>query len=170
MILIAATAIGLAVVRNSSNTVSYISMPGVTPRLGGWDLVWLFCLNTFGAAPPLVAFWSLALVIIRLRKPRPSLRRLARQPGFIACVAAVLGILLGALIAVPFLLDGLGYDDWGLLAAFPIGHAVAASWLTLVLNRRWRPVPDLFDRAGRVFGVFWIFTLPFILLTEFGYI
>jgi hypothetical protein len=41
------------------------------------------------------------------------------------------------------------------------GWAVAASWLTLIMNRRWRPERDWIDRAGRVVGIAWIAPIPF---------
>ena len=57
---------------------------------------------------PFLTMWSLALAGLRLRQPRPPFRKLARQPGMIACCAAmltlvieVLGIILGELILPP---------------------------------------------------------------------
>ena len=33
---------------------------------------------------------------------------------------------------------------------------MAGSWLTLSLNRRWRPEPTWLDRLGRALGLYWI--------------
>jgi hypothetical protein len=43
---------------------------------------------------PYVAAGTAALLGMRLRQPRPSLRRLARQPGAVACMAASAALLL----------------------------------------------------------------------------
>ncbi|MEO6808264.1 MAG: hypothetical protein ABI353_04045 [Isosphaeraceae bacterium] len=164
MVLIASTAVGLAVLRASqpNDLFTYTVDGGSFPeRVPEWS-----CAAMLGAAP-LIAFWSLALLIIRLRKPRPPIRRLSREPGFIACVASALGILFGALIFITYLLRGRS-GEWILPVGFPVGYAVAASWLTLVLNRRWRPVPDLLDRAGRVLGVYWIATVPAFMIALYG--
>ncbi len=40
---------------------------------------------------PLVGPWTVLLILLRLRSPRPSWRRLWRQPGVAACLAALVG-------------------------------------------------------------------------------
>ena len=44
---------------------------------------------------PMVAVLTLVVLLLRILKPRPDLRRLARQPGFTACFAGSLAICIG---------------------------------------------------------------------------
>jgi hypothetical protein len=122
-----------------------------------------------------VAMATLAVLAMRLSPPRPTLRRLARQPGMIACCAVVLTLVINDLVYVgrislvgvdnPFqkgfshelakvVMDGVGYSF------NTNGYAVAAAWLTLALGARWRPEPSWSDRIGRAIGVFWIAMIP----------
>jgi hypothetical protein len=48
---------------------------------------------------PFFTMWTLAFLFLRLRQPRPALRRLARQPGMAACSAAAL-VLVVPLVAI----------------------------------------------------------------------
>jgi hypothetical protein len=92
-ILVAATAVGLAIVR------AFVA--------DGWFFRQEFpishinfmtqCANE--ASLPFLASWTLCFLILRLRRPRPRLRRLARQPGMAACSAAAL-LLIVPLMAI----------------------------------------------------------------------
>ena len=44
---------------------------------------------------PVEAIFTLAVLGLRILRPRPDLRRLVRQPGLTACVAASLAICVG---------------------------------------------------------------------------
>jgi hypothetical protein len=110
----------------------------------------------------LLAILSLAVVIIRLRSPRPTRPGLLRQPGFAACLASVFALGLGALSQA--LATHAGMGDWQAVPrmifwqAWPYsGPAVLGAWLTLRLTRRWRPERSAIDRLGRVIGWLWIF-------------
>lgn len=150
MILVAATGVGLALGKTIIHDVQ--SMP-VHP-------MWI--------ARPVSYFllaWTLAFLPIRLRRPRPSRRRLFLQPGMAACIA----------VAVVAAVDGLSWAYyWGkfgsdgpsqMLERFWRGHsqhpgpAVGLCWLGLVISRRWRPEPTWIDRLGRFLGFLWILTL-----------
>ncbi len=85
MVLIAATAVGLALARGA------YPYDLLRPRVGSY-LSWL--LN--GPSSCLVAAWAMAVVVLRLRRPRPPRRRLVRQPGFVAGVASLMAMLLGS--------------------------------------------------------------------------
>jgi hypothetical protein len=121
---------------------------------------------------PLALASSAALWLLRMRKPRPVLRRIFRQPGMIACTAALsyLIILLIGLVVYILLDFGFGrntlvlntWDDRALLLelfAIPpgwMGTAVAVGWITLCLSGSWRSEPSWIDRAGRGLGIYWV--------------
>ncbi len=121
---------------------------------------------------PVVAPWTLAVLVLRLSNPRPSYRRMLRQPGVVACLAAVVGMTwAGFGLAVSMLASSQfrpfyrpsrpGLITWMskffLDEAFPpVGLAVAAAWLTLSIAGRWRRTVDWVDGFGRLLGVYWI--------------
>ena len=56
----------------------------------------------FFSIQPMVAVWTLALLVLEFLHFRPPLRRLARQPGFAACCAvAVVIVLAGSMNFAP---------------------------------------------------------------------
>jgi hypothetical protein len=98
---------------------------------------------------------SLALLVLRLRQPRPSRWRCFRQPGTAACVASIFSASLSVLRNV---MDVNPYSIANPLAFYicgldRIGSSVVLVWLTLALAGAWRPAPDWIDRSGRVLGV-----------------
>jgi hypothetical protein len=107
---------------------------------GGVEL--LFCL--MGPLTP-------ALLVARLRRPRPALRRMACQPGFVACAALCLATLLE--VDLSFL--QLATIPAPASIALP-GAAVVASWTLLASLRLWRPEASWVDRAGRIVGAYWL--------------
>lgn len=102
---------------------------------------------------------SFAIVAIRLRRPRPPFRRLARQPGFAACLAAsaacvVVAILLGILRVTSPKDDAVGF--W-MMASYFIPFAVLGAWVTLAAAGRWRrPAPGGVERLGWLIGWAWL--------------
>jgi hypothetical protein len=93
---------------------------------------------------------TLAFFAVRLRRPRPPLRVLIRQPGTVGGLAMVFGL---------FWVTGYLYylfpDSADASTAAPIAMAgsVAAAWSVLVLSRRWQSEPGWIDRMGRLLGV-----------------
>jgi hypothetical protein len=185
MVLIAATAFGLTLVRTyavDALSMDFTPIPSV-PRLA--LTVWAHILAVF----PLPVLWSIALFGLGVRRPRVPLRRLVRQPGFVAAgaVALVAAIrLMGFLTLIartlvnraPFLLFFDAFTvkslfrspvpvaaifDTAYFAATAYGTstAVAAAWLLLAVSGRWRSEPDWLDRFGRALGAFWIAVIPF---------
>lgn len=155
MIIVAATAAGLAVIRWSlPDTMQQMGI-GPSSRFRWPRIVHVIGFGAIGTSP-LAAFWSLALVAMRLRQPRPSWRRLRVRPGLVAGVAAAIGSVFGALIVLPYYFHNQPRGEWALLACYPMGYAVAGAWAALILAGRWRPTPDWFDRIGRALGVYWI--------------
>lgn len=109
---------------------------------------------------------SLAVLALRLRRPRPRIWLMARQPGTIACLSSTLAIVAET-VAAPLNLRTMGGLTSPLLVAawyWPpsVCAVVLASWLILALSRRWRSHGDWVDRAGMLVGVGWI-GLPFAL-------
>jgi len=113
---------------------------------------------------PVIAMWTLALIPIRLLGPRPSRRRLARQPGLMATLAVGVATVFGGL---QYLIGASvwGWDYYGgmigtedTMAIVPalFGLAVSVSWMTLCVGRRWRAEASWVDRLGRAMGAFWI--------------
>ena len=88
MVLIAATTVGLAMARSYMQSL-YHQIPAASS------------LRTYllfqGISPCLVFTAMVALIPLRLRRPRPRLGALVRQPGFAACCAGVAALALGVL-------------------------------------------------------------------------
>src|SRR5947209_11055 len=80
MIVVAATAVGLACFRP------------VPPLFYSGPHVWALSVLVADVTA-LLAPWTVALLVIRLLPPRPRLRRLARQPGFVACAVSVMDLI-----------------------------------------------------------------------------
>jgi hypothetical protein len=118
---------------------------------------------------PVVAPWTFLVILLRMRSPRPSGRRIWRQPGMAACLAAIFGWFWSVLALL--LAMNVGYvarskrvltlDDWAqkYLADevfMYVGLAVAATWLVQYQSGRWRRSADWIDLLGRALGVLWI--------------
>jgi hypothetical protein len=168
LVLVGATALALGWFRDEIFN-PYPLNPEI-PTIGPW----------LGRLYPLVLAWSLAVLVLRLQRPRARMVRLARQPGFVAC-ALVAGTM--ACRAVGLGLRGVTDSLWvigrplhwsNLLRVdvewelfWPnshpwserIGLVIAWAWLVQVLSGCFRPEPSWIDRAGRVLGVLWIVKL-----------
>ncbi len=187
MVLITATAVGLAVFKAYYGvTWVYWGPPfGFATRFIGWVNGLWSCLVL---ASPFAMAWTLAIFGLRLGRPRPRWRRLIRQPGFVAGLMAAT-VLVFRLSGFATMYWRVGSDPalavWnprldrpkgcivagnpGLLAfdtdhflgtMAMIGLAVALTWMLMLACGRWRPERSWIDRAGRVLGWFWIATLP----------
>jgi hypothetical protein len=92
----------------------------------------------------------LTFIILRWRRPRPSLRTMLRQSGTLAAVAMVFGMfwVIGTL-------DYLFYPtiEPNLAAGLGIGGTVVFAWVILALSARWQGEPGWIDRMGRWLGV-----------------
>lgn len=122
---------------------------------------------------PLLVTLTPAVLVMRLRRPRPRWRRLLRQPGMVACCAAILpiaGALLGLRQFFRFLSDTTVIDRGDIISyrigpplgvlfgsvGAPVGFWVLGAWLILALSGRRRPEKSGIDRVGRLVGIGWI--------------
>ena len=115
---------------------------------------------------PIVAAWTLTVLMLRLRHRPSPLRRLASQPGFVACSAVALTLLLlgpyqASAASIPVQAD----VRFRFVRALTIknaecGFAIASAWMVLLVGGRWRPRPELTERMGQTLGVFWIAMIP----------
>lgn len=115
---------------------------------------------------PLVALATLAVIPIRLLGSRSKWCRLTHQPGLLAaCAVAVTMALAGLPVVVVEVAFGAGWmetlewafdeDNVTLVTKYG-GLAVSASWMTLLVGRRWRAESSWVDRLGRGLGICWI--------------
>ena len=122
---------------------------------------------TQAEAVALITTWSVlplsvALIPIRLRRPRPPLRRIGRQPGFQASVAGCVAVLLRFLGASCYLTPTWsGPTGWynfflNLDPLRTVAPAVGIAWMALALSGRWCAEPSWIDRLGRSLGVAWL--------------
>ncbi|MDB5353045.1 MAG: hypothetical protein JWN86_4292 [Planctomycetota bacterium] len=158
MILVASTALAALAIRATLPAPfvfarQFLTTPGVRMRA--------FVAIRYGlsALIPILAALTSAVVAIRLRWPRPRLRRVARQPGTVACTIATMAAALeagwiGGLLAVgsPLISPATVF----VVLVNPVGFAVAAAWTALSMAGQWRPEIDWVDRVGRLCGAAWI--------------
>jgi hypothetical protein len=140
---------------------------------GGWLGDWYFRVEWFVEFSLMLTVWL--VLIFRVRRPRPSIRLMARQPGVVACFAvAVMQVVQFADTLFHWLIIGpMGYVIGvgpAILSFFEGFNATSAavvpiSWAILIANRRWRPEPGWIDGSGRIVGwiwIAWMFAWPLI--------
>jgi hypothetical protein len=123
----------------------------------------------YGASYLVLLGISLGLAAVRLRTPRPTLRRLSRQPGSLAVLAVTFNVALGTAGAALSWVrvwgsfpSPRGYANWihtwlmSIGGPWHVGFVVALAWTIGGLQgMRWTH-PDWVERAGRTSGVLWI--------------
>lgn len=141
-----------------------------------WQVLDWVPVVVLGLVPRYTAMGMVALLVLRLRRPRPGWRRLSRQPGAVACAAATAALLAGGVLVLSRYMSmanpmgsnrvniplvhmpnelAWGSHDWPVLES-RIPPAVVSAWLVLAFCGRWRAEPSWIDRTGRVFGSFWV--------------
>jgi hypothetical protein len=173
LILTAATAVGIVGTRHVWNRWGYAWFWNLQD---GWSPV-----ATFQRLPtllallvPMLAAWTLAILVARMIPPRPPLRRIALQPGATACgVAALVAAVetIGRAASLAYFEHSKGYlgatwNAFGFAAWFhtavllsildTVGFGTVSTWVVLVLSRRLSPERSWIDRVGRVLGAFWV--------------
>ncbi len=163
MILVPAAAVAAALLRpymsGFARVLGYLSGAMNDP----WSL-WRGYFWLRGPGSCVVVPWMAAMIVIRLRRPRPRRIRLASQPGFAACLAVMASLLPGlawyaSIRHRPGFRRPEGFEQtWAIITHWS-DTAVVGSWIALALARRWRPEPTWIDRMGRVLGGYWMFLL-----------
>src|SRR5262249_52408390 len=101
------------------------------------------------AAELLILVLTTVFLLMRVRRPRPPIRALLRQPGTVAGLAVSLGLILVAgwihLLFFGRLIDGT-------VTPIAVGGTVALAWTGLAMVRRWEAEPSWVDRMGRLLG------------------
>ncbi len=116
------------------------------------------------SAAVFLASWTLGLLVLRLRRPRPPLHRLALRPGSAALIAVlfsatfhgatVLAEVMGREKGWPSRVNG--FIEYGSYRfGRDTGPCVVLIWAVLALGRRWR-VRGWIEWSGLVLGAFWI--------------
>jgi hypothetical protein len=169
LILMAALAVALAWDRgrmvDPTRWISYLK-PG--PR-GVFARVAMMTVDVVEFLPAVLTVGSITVLGLRLRRPRPSLWRIGRQPGAVACAVATLLMVPAtlAMLASHASAAGSPAGAWrrtmadlqpeNLRApATMIGFAVAVTWAVLIARRWWEPEPSWVDRLGCLLGVGWL--------------
>ncbi len=87
MILVATTALGLLPIRFLEDRRWFDAFDPRSWSFGDL-LMYKFSLHT----APVLECWTLAVIGLSMRRPRPSRECVAASPGFVACLAAVAGL------------------------------------------------------------------------------
>jgi hypothetical protein len=185
MALVAATAVGIAGTQHGWKYWSYAWFWNLDR---GWtaDAILRRFPTLLALGLPALLVFTATILALRLRHPRPTFRRLFFQPGTAACVAALLVVAVetaGHVVATLQFNYSRGYLDkylefvstysgfFGEFATIvlvrmpnPVGHAVMATWVILLLSGRWRSEPTWIDRAGRILGFAWLASALFVWL------
>ena len=120
-------------------------------RSGGRAAGYAAAGEAYVLAFPFLIVWTISLLVLRLRRPRPELGLLWRQPGWCGCVAVVAGVAIG--------LAEEAVVEWP-APTVVVPAAVVIAWLVLLLTRRWSAEASWIDRAGRCLGLAWIAMIP----------
>lgn len=158
MILVVASAIALGITRQVEPPPYLVNLGptfGATFAVQKWGLPWLVALA-----------W--AVMTIRLRRPRPSLRRIWRQPGAVGLAMAVVSSLYAGILILgrSLKLAFFGYPS-GLSVSWSVGNylamminaggmLIAGSWLALALTRRLRRERGWIDGLGFLIAIAWV--------------
>jgi hypothetical protein len=176
LIALGALAISFALLRSQPyRGDEFLISPGPGPAIARAISIW------FGFVTPFLATATLAVLAIRLRRPRPPMHGLTCEAGATACLAAALVMAIDLTAILVDLTRGtiFGYDrprasllslvtgkDWSYVFAdasgrghpdpVQVGLAVAATWFVLALGRRLRRPRGWIDRAGWILGLAWV--------------
>ena len=164
MVLVAASAAGVAMLRpymvtiNGPNFRNSGHLRTMEATYGAWSLV--------------AAWWMLALLVLQYRGPHPGRWRLARRPGHVACLVAMVALAVGGLHhLVQYVFQDESHRPFSchqlwITASVHVGPTIAGTWLLLAMSGRWKSDPGWMDRLGRGLGWLWIAWRLFWLLPK----
>ncbi|WP_422931931.1 hypothetical protein [Singulisphaera sp. PoT] len=169
MILVVAMAIGSLILR--PYMAGFRQQLSISPSLyPGPQDPWRLLAWAQGPGSCFVIPCMAAMVVIRLRNPRPRLFQL--QPGFVACAVTLIALLPGIawILTIqhrPGFQRATGFEQIWTLCTYWVDTAVPGAWFALYLSRRWRPEASWVDRTGRALGLYWIVQLAawYLLMT-----
>lgn len=154
MSLLAATAIGMILVRLAPPVWS--PPKPILPGLPSFLLIQ----NAGQLVVPFLAAWTIALLFLRFRRPRPRLRLAFRQPGTIACATATMVIMLEITWGCGIIAAGIPrvIEPSNVLSSYTqqVSFAILGGWTGLAASGLWRKEASWIDRAGRAIGAAWI--------------
>jgi hypothetical protein len=173
MIVIFAECIGLMLSKNYCTSIVLIHLNML--RNGHLRTIIHYYVFIINLIIPSAICLTVALFCVHLLYPRPALLQLSKQPGFLACGAVVLVLLinsasvliLSVVLSVLFNVDAFLTVGWRIkyfpetMAPF-FGVGVAVSWAVLAISRRWQTDSSWVDRLGRALGLFWLAMIPMI--------
>ena len=167
MILVAATGIGLAVIREwSPRYYTWPYSPIPPPTWLQWSVVvlshWAFYVV------PMPAAWCLAVLILRALGPRPPLRAAFAQAGSAAALGSGVATAAGVCHFLLHLKNASWHDLPFEYTTYSEGIAVIAVWVMLALTGTWRARHDWVDLLGRVLGCYWILMFPVVWFRTFA--
>ncbi len=156
MIFIVALGLGLAVAR--------IQIVGDVRSAARWQFLTLAGAVSLGRGLNIILlnflfFLLPAFLLVRLRRPRPALRSLVSQPGFVACAVPVV-IALATLPFALFPTSGLTEEVIEIVVQVLMVAAAPLAWVFLIVTRRWNPEPGWIDRLGRILGALGMVCTP----------
>jgi hypothetical protein len=159
MVLVAATAPGLILLRTASDLglFNLSSNPKSPP-----GRLFIEYLSTSSGC--VLGSLTFAVLVLCLHRPWPNRREVIGRPGFVACAAAA----AAAFLPLAYFVVGLtSPTDLGsitpmyfniMLAQFThgAGAMIIGAWIALALVGRWQPGPTWKDWLGCVIGACWI--------------
>lgn len=162
MILVVATAVGSLFAKSFlpgfSRQLRYLSrQPIGAGTMFATGVAWLH-----GPGSCVVVPLMLATLAIRLRRPRPSWRRITHQPGFAACAAMFCSLIPGILLYASirhrpgFARRADSFDQVWYQMTHWTEPAVLGAWFTMGMTGRSRSEPGWIDRLGRLLGSYWV--------------
>lgn len=174
ILLVGSAAVGLGLFELSHRTLFkgliWIADRGF-PSIQSWSTLeaLVTCSDITVFLLPVIIPWTFLLILLRMRSPRPSWRRIWRQPGMAACLIAVFAWLWTA-VALLLAMNAehvararrvITPADWAQKylsdeVFMYVGLAVAAVWIAQFMSGRWRRSADWIDTMGRVVGALWI--------------
>jgi hypothetical protein len=156
LLLVAVTSVGMSGIRFVHQSSTF------DPE--GYVLQWR--MNVDGLAlysSPMLIAWTLFVLLHTLVRPWPSFRTAVGQPGFVACVAAVIALIDATIYFAVCIFAAQSAQPpiplYYLNACSNLienaGWLIIGSWLALALAARWRPGPTWVDRFGCFVGCCW---------------